>query len=104
MPENYLTDSIYQLGQLVVKNYSKALSSFDQDSQKIAQVVPTEDVTINSVYETCFREHLHIMMEDREIIGFSTQMLFIAKELERIGDLSKVISKEVIYNLKGKIV
>ena len=31
MPENYLTDSIYQLGQLVVKNYSKALSSFDQD-------------------------------------------------------------------------
>ena len=44
------------------------------------------------------------MMEDREIIGISTQMLFIAKELERIGDLSKVISKEVIYNLKGKIV
>ena len=103
VPENYLTDSIYQLGQLVVKNYSKALSSFDQDSHKIAQVVPTEDVTINSVYETCFREHLHLMMEDREIIGFSTQMLFIAKELERIGDLSKVISKEVIYNLKGKI-
>ena len=103
VPENYLTESIYQLGQLVVKNYSKALSSFDQDSHKIAQVVPTEDVTINSVYETCFREHLHIMMEDREIIGFSTQMLFIAKELERIGDLSKVISKEVIYNLKGKI-
>ena len=66
--------------------------------------MPTEDVTINSVYETCFREHLHIMMEDSEIIGFSTQMLFIAKELERIGDLSKVISKEVIYNLKGKIV
>ena len=104
VPDNYVTESIYQLGQLVVKNYSKALSSFDQDSQKIAQIVPTEDVTINSVYETCFREHLHLMMEDREIIGFSTQMLFIAKELERIGDLSKVISKEVIYNLKGKIV
>ena len=102
VPDNYVTESIYQLGQLVVKNYSKALSSFDQDSQKIAQIVPTEDVTINSVYETCFREHLHIMMEDREIIGFSTQMLFIAKELERIGDLSKVISKEVIYNLKGE--
>ena len=78
------------------------MSSFDQDSHKIAQVVPTEDVTINSVYKTCFREHLHIMMEDREIIGFSTQMLFIAKELE-IRDLSKIISKEVIYNLKGKI-
>ena len=50
VPDNYVTESIYQLGQLVVKNYSKALSSFDQASQKIAQVVPTEDVTINSVY------------------------------------------------------
>ena len=44
------------------------------------------------------------MMEEPKIIGFCTQMLFIAKELERIGDLSKVISKEVIYNLKGKLV
>ena len=103
-PENYLTDSIYQLGQLVLKNFSKALSSYDQESQKIAQIVPAEDVTINSVYETCFREHLHLMMEEPKIIGFCTQMLFIAKELERIGDLSKVISKEVIYNLKGKLV
>ena len=103
-PESYLTDSIYQLGQLVLKNFSKALSSYDQESQKIAQIVPAEDVTINSVYETCFREHLHLMMENKhkENIGFCTQMLFIAKELERIGDLSKVISKEVLYNLEGK--
>ena len=103
-PESYLTDSIFQLGKLVIKNFSNALSSYDQESQKIAQIVPTEDITINSVYETCFREHLHLMMEEPKIIGFCTQMLFIAKELERIGDLSKVISKEVIYNLKGKLV
>ena len=49
----------------------------------------------------CIRDSLHIMMEDRETIGFCTQMLFIAKELERIGDLSKVISKEVLYNVEG---
>ncbi len=102
-PDSYHTDSIHQLGLLVIKNFSKALSSYEQQSEKIAETVPTQDVTINSVYETCFREHLHLMMEDRELIGFCTQMLFIAKELERIGDLSKVISREVIYNLKGKL-
>ncbi len=106
VPEFYQTDSIHQLGLLVLKNYSKALSAYDLQSREIAETVPTEDVTINSLYETCFREHLHIMMEDREknSIGFYTQMLFVAKELERIGDLSKVISKEVIYNLQGKLV
>ena len=86
-----------------IKNFSTALSAYDQESKKIAQSVPEEDITINSIYETCFREHLHLMMEDRDIIGFCTQMLFIAKELERIGDLSKVISKEVIYNLQGTL-
>ena len=104
VPDSYQTDSINQLGILVLKNFSKALSSYDQQSKEIAKVVPSEDDRINSLYETCFREHLHLMMEDKhkESIGFCTQMLFIAKELERIGDLSKVISKEVLYNLEGK--
>ena len=70
-PESYLTDSIYQLGQLVLKNFSKALSSYDQESQKIAQIVPAEDVTINSVYETCFREHLHLMMEEPKTVSYT---------------------------------
>ena len=101
IPDSYLTDSIFHLGSLVLANYAKAISSYDKDSSKIAKVVPNLDREINSIYETCFREHLHIMMEDRETIGFCTQMLFIAKELERIGDLSKVISKEVLYNVEG---
>ena len=42
------------------------------------------------------------MMEDRDSIGFCTQMLFIAKELERIGDLSKVILA-VSTMLKGSL-
>ena len=102
-PESYLTDSIYQLGQLVLKKEESNNETFTEKFIKIAKIVPAEDITINSVYETCFREHLHLMMEDPKILGFCTQMLFIAKELERIGDLSKVISKEVIYNLKGKL-
>ena len=42
------------------------------------------------------REHLHLMMEDREIIGFSTQMLFIAKELERIGFIKSYLKRSYI--------
>ena len=103
IPESYSTDSIFQLGTMVLANYAKAISSYDKESPKIAKDVPDEDRAINSIYETCFREHLHIMMEDRDSIGFCTQMLFIAKELERIGDLSKVISKEVLYNVEGVI-
>ena len=43
------------------------------------------------------------MMEDNKNISYFTQMLFIAKELERIGDLCKNIAKEVSYSVEGKI-
>ena len=43
------------------------------------------------------------MMENKDGIWYCTQMLFIAKELERIGDLCKNIAKEVLYNVRGKI-
>ena len=104
VPRTYVTDSVYRLGQAVLKNLSQALTSFDQSSEKLALNVLPEDKKIDLMYETCFREHIVLMMEEKENISYFTQMIFIAKELERIGDLSKNISEEVIYNLKGTLI
>lgn len=103
LPENYVTDSIYRLGQSVLKNLSQALIAYDNSSKKMAKNIALEDKKVDQIYETCFREHILLMMENKDNIGYCTQMLFIAKELERIGDLSKNISKETLYNIRGKI-
>ena len=103
VPTNYLTDSIYRLGQSVIKNLSQALTAYDQNSIKLSKNVSLEDKKIDLLYETCFREHLVLMMEDNKNISYFTQMLFIAKALERIGDLCKNIAKEVSYSVEGKI-
>ena len=103
VPTNYLTDSIYRLGQSVIKNLSQALTAYDQNSITLSKNVSLEDKKIDLLYETCFREHLVLMMEDNKNISYFTQMLFIAKELERIGDLCKNIAKEVSYSVEGKI-
>ena len=103
VPTNYLTDSIYRLGQSIIKNLSQALTAYDQNSIKLSKNVSLEDKKIDLLYETCFREHLVLMMEDNKNISYFTQMLFIAKELERIGDLCKNIAKEVSYSVEGKI-
>ena len=103
VPSNYLTDSIYRLGQSVIKNLSQALTAYDQTSITLSKNVSLEDKKIDLLYETCFREHLVLMMEDNKNISYFTQMLFIAKELERIGDLCKNIAKEVSYSVEGKI-
>ena len=103
VPTNYLTDSIYRLGQSVIKNLSQALTAYDQNSITLSKNVSLEDKKIDLLYETCFREHLVLMMEDNKNISYFTQMLFIAKELERIGDLCKNIAKEVSYSVEGRI-
>ncbi|MDC3090878.1 phosphate signaling complex protein PhoU [Rickettsiales bacterium] len=103
VPSTYTTDSIYRLGQSVIKILSQALTSYDESSESLAKSIAIQDKEIDLLYETCFREHLILMMEQNNNIGYCAQMLFIAKELERIGDLSKNIGEEVLYNVRGKL-
>tara|TARA_B110001452_G_C15228332_1_gene425678 strand:+ start:1884 stop:2537 length:654 start_codon:yes stop_codon:yes gene_type:complete len=103
VPNTYVTDSIYRLGQSVVKILSQALTSYDESSENLAANIADQDKEIDLLYETCFREHLVLMMEQNNNIGYCAQMLFIAKELERIGDLSKNIGEEVLYSIRGKL-
>lgn len=103
VPSTYTTDSIYRLGQSVIKILSQALTSYDESSESLAKSIAVQDREIDLLYETCFREHLILMMEQNNNIGYCAQMLFIAKELERIGDLSKNIGEEVLYSVRGKL-
>ncbi len=103
VPSTYTTDSIYRLGQSVIKILSQALSSYDESSESLAKSIAVQDKEIDLLYETCFREHIILMMEQNNNIGYCVQMLFIAKELERIGDLSKNIGEEVLYSVRGKL-
>ena len=103
VPSTYTTDSIYRLGQSVIKILSQALTSYDESSESLAKSIAVQDRETDLLYETCFREHLILMMEQNNNIGYCAQMLFIAKELERIGDLSKNIGEEVLYSVRGKL-
>ena len=102
-PRDYTTDSIFRLGQSVRNIVSLAVNAYSSENEELASSIPVEDKQIDLLYETCFREHIVLMMESYKTIGYLTQMIFISKELERIGDLTKSISKEVLYSLKGKL-
>ena len=102
-PRDYTTDSIFRLGQSVRNIVSLAVNAYSSGNEELASSIPVEDKQIDLLYETCFREHIVLMMESNKTIGYLTQMIFISKELERIGDLTKSISKEVLYSLKGKL-
>jgi phosphate transport system protein len=73
----------------------------DRDPAK-AQAVWARDDALDDFYEGIFRTLLTFMMENPQNIGPSTTLLFVAKNLERIGDHATNIAEMVIYSATGE--
>jgi phosphate transport system protein len=54
------------------------------------------------MYNSVFRELLTYMMEDPRTIGVCTHLLFIAKNIERIGDHATNVAETVYYISTGE--
>jgi phosphate transport system protein len=73
----------------------------DRDPDK-ARAVCKRDDALDDFYESIFRTLLTYMMEDSQNIGPSTTLLFVAKNLERIGDHATNIAEMVFYAATGE--
>jgi phosphate transport system protein len=71
------------------------------DAQAIA--VWQRDVELDEMYMSYLREILTYMMEDQRNISSCTQLLFIAKNIERMGDHVTNIAAMVHYLISGSL-
>ena len=60
------------------------------------------DEELDEMYSSLFREFLTYMMEDPRNIGVYTHLLFMAKNIERIGDHATNIAEDLYYLVYGK--
>ena len=67
-----------------------------------ALAVWRRDEEVDDIYNSLFRELLTYMMEDPRNITPCTHLLFIAKNLERIGDHATNIAETVHFLVTGK--
>jgi phosphate transport system protein len=73
----------------------------ERDPDK-ARAVCKRDDALDDFYDSIFRALLTYMMEDPQNIGPSTTLLFVAKNLERIGDHATNIAEMVFYAATGE--
>jgi phosphate transport system protein len=90
-----------RMSQLVQENLKLAIDALVNDDADAAQRVWAADEPIDAVYNGIFREMLTHMMEDPRNITAATHLLFIAKNLERIGDHATNIAETVHYAVRG---
>lgn len=86
---------------LVQENLRAAMDAFVNNDAEAAQRVWEADEPIDAIYNGIFRELLTFMMEDPRNITAATHMLFIAKNLERIGDHTTNIAERIFYAVRG---
>ena len=72
----------------------------DRDADKALEVW-NRDEELDEMYSSLFREFLTYMMEDPRNIGVYTHLLFMAKNIERIGDHATNIAEDLYYLVHG---
>jgi len=87
-----------RLAQALIKDVLDAYIARDADK---ALIVWARDEELDEMYSGLFRELLTYMMEDARNITASTHLLFMAKNIERIGDHATNIAETVYFLVHG---
>lgn len=101
-PEIPLTRSVQRMGELVAARLKEALDAYATGDVEAARGVWNRDEDIDEHYNSLFRELLTYMMGDPHTIGACAHLLFVAKNLERIGDYATSIAEIVQYEVAGE--
>lgn len=78
------------------------LEAYRNRDAEAAMRVRERDAELDGMYTGLFREVLTYMMEDARNISPCTHLLFMAKNLERIGDHATNIAENVWFVVKGE--
>ena len=99
---NALMTGISRMGLLAQQELKTILDSYSRSDGELAQEVWRSDEALDALYNSVFRELLTYMLEDPRNISLCTHLLFVAKNLERIGDHATNIAENVYYLVNGK--
>src|SRR5690606_22659770 len=95
------TRGLNTLGQLALRQLRDVPRAYARNHAALAQRVRDSDAEVDGLYTSLFRELLTYMMEDARAITPCTHLLFMAKNLERIGDHATNIAENVWFLVHG---
>lgn len=93
--------SIARMGDLAQRMIKNVLDAYIARDVEKANDVRQSDAEVDAMNTSLFRELLTYMMEDPRNITPCTHLLFVAKNIERIGDHATSIAENLIYLVRG---
>jgi phosphate transport system protein len=90
-----------QKGMEMLRN---SMEAFLEGDVKKAEAVCAADTDIDQLYDQVYRELISFMIEDPKTITRATRLLWVAHNLERIGDRATNIAERAAFAVTGKMV
>jgi phosphate transport system protein len=97
-----LTRSVERMGKMASAHLKQVLDAYANKDLQGAITVWHADDNIDAHYNSLFRELLTYMIEDPRMISSCAHLLFIAKNLERIGDHGTNIAEYIHFLVTGE--
>jgi len=98
----YSLAGLGHMARLVQENLKLTVDAIGENDADKAMQVWRSDLMVDDIYTVIFRELITYMMEDPRNITPCTHLLFIAKNLERVGDHATNIAETIYYAVKGE--
>ncbi|MEM7426174.1 MAG: phosphate signaling complex protein PhoU [Pseudomonadota bacterium] len=95
--------TVKRMSKLVQAMVHDALDAYVARDQDVAEDLRLRDEEVDQMHNTLFRELLTYMMEDARNITPCLHLLFIAKNIERMGDHTTGIAEQVYYLATGNV-
>ena len=89
------------MAQVAGEMVGDALNAFAARDAALAEAVVARDHVVDSFYNGIFRTLVTYMMENPKTISECAHLLFIAKNIERIGDHATNVAEMVYYAATG---
>ena len=94
-------ETLIRMSELVQGMTEDILKAHKSRDSELAKIVREQDEKVDMAHNSLFRELLTYMMEDTSNISACMHVLFIAKNIERMGDNVADIAQEIIYMTTG---
>jgi phosphate transport system protein len=92
-----------RMAELAGSMLHRSLDAFIEKDAEAAMAVADEDDEMDRLYNQVYRELLTYMLNDPRTIDRATWLLWVAHNLERIGDRATNICERVVYLATGRM-
>jgi phosphate transport system protein len=89
------------MGEIAQSMVRDVLNAFASRNSALAVEVVDRDLKVDEFYNSIFRNLVAHMMENPATISSAAQLLFVARNLERVGDHATNIAELVYYAATG---